>query len=48
MVMDLVRNRAYSMFDDSAAARGDESQDGAKKFDGRSENFVRATRGIHW
>jgi short-subunit dehydrogenase len=48
MVMDLVRNRAYSMFDDSAAARGDQSQDGAKRFDGRSENFVRATRGIHW
>jgi NAD(P)-dependent dehydrogenase (short-subunit alcohol dehydrogenase family) len=48
MVMDYVRNRAFSMFDDSAAARGGESPDDGSKLDGRSENFVRATRGIHW
>lgn len=48
MVMDYVRNRAFSMFDDSAAARGGESPDDGNKLDGRSENFVRATRGIHW
>ena len=47
MVMDYVRNRAYSLFDDSAAAQGDEpSQE--PKFDKRGETFVRATRGIHW
>lgn len=47
MVMDHVRNRAFTMFDDSAAARGGESGD-ATRFDKRSETFVRATRGIHW
>lgn len=48
MVMDQVRNRAFSMFDDSAAARGDESKEDTSKLDKRSEAFVRATRGIHW
>ncbi|MBV9516469.1 MAG: SDR family NAD(P)-dependent oxidoreductase [Mycobacteriaceae bacterium] len=47
-LMDLVRNRAFSLFDDSAAARGDESGDDKAQFDKRSEAFVRATRGIHW
>jgi hypothetical protein len=45
--MDLVRNRAFTMFGDSTAAKGDES-DSTAKFDRRSETFVRATRGIHW
>ncbi|OBA89431.1 oxidoreductase [Mycobacteriaceae bacterium 1482268.1] len=48
MVMDFVRNRAFNMFDDSAAARGSDSPDDGDKLDSRSENFVRATRGIHW
>ena len=48
MVMDYVRNRAFSMFDDSAAAQGKESAEDTAKFDKRSEAFVRATRGIHW
>ena len=47
-VMDLVRNRAFSMFEDSSSAKGDESDSGATDFDHRSETFVRATRGIHW
>jgi NAD(P)-dependent dehydrogenase (short-subunit alcohol dehydrogenase family) len=47
-VMDRLRNRAFSMFEDSSAAKGDESDGGAPKFDSRSETFVRATRGIHW
>lgn len=47
-VMDRVRNRAFSMFGDSSAAKGDESSSNAATFDGRSETFVRATRGIHW
>jgi NAD(P)-dependent dehydrogenase (short-subunit alcohol dehydrogenase family) len=47
-VMDRVRNRAFSMFDDSSAAKGDESDSGTPEFDSRSETFVRATRGIHW
>jgi NAD(P)-dependent dehydrogenase (short-subunit alcohol dehydrogenase family) len=47
-VMDLVRNRAFSMFEDSSAAKGDEADSGATNFDRRSEAFVRATRGIHW
>jgi hypothetical protein len=46
--MDRVRNRAFSMFDDSSAAKGDESDSGTPEFDSRSETFVRATRGIHW
>jgi hypothetical protein len=46
--MDRVRSRAFSMFDDSSAAKGDESDSGAPQFDSRSETFVRATRGIHW
>ncbi|MBV8929155.1 MAG: SDR family NAD(P)-dependent oxidoreductase [Mycobacteriaceae bacterium] len=48
MMMDYVRNRAFSMFDDSAAAQGDESKTDTTTFDRRSEAFVRATRGIHW
>ncbi len=52
LVMDQVRNRAFSMFDDSSAARGGKSDDDSKedtaKMDKRSEAFVRATRGIHW
>jgi short-subunit dehydrogenase len=47
-VMDRVRNRAFSMFDDSSAAKGDESDSRPPEFDPRSETFVRATRGIHW
>jgi short-subunit dehydrogenase len=47
-VMDRVRNRAFSMFDDSSAAKGDESDSPTPDFDKRSETFVRATRGIHW
>ena len=47
-VMDRVRNRAFSMFGDSSAAKGDESDSSAPQFDSRSETFVRATRGIHW
>ena len=47
-VMDRVRNRAFSMFVDSSAAKGDESDSGTPEFDSRSETFVRATRGIHW
>ena len=47
-VMDRVRNRAFTMFDDSSAAKGDESDSSTTEFDRRSETFVRATRGIHW
>jgi NAD(P)-dependent dehydrogenase (short-subunit alcohol dehydrogenase family) len=50
-VMDLVRNRAFGMFQDSDAAKGGESTTDTgdpKEFDKRSETFVRATRGIHW
>ena len=50
-VMDLVRNRAFGMFQDSDAAKGSESTTDtgdSKQFDKRSETFVRATRGIHW
>ena len=47
-VMDRVRNRAFGMFNDSAAAKGDESKTDTSQFDRRSETFVRATRGIHW
>ncbi len=47
-VMDRVRNRAFSMFADSSAAKGDQSDSSTTDFDNRSETFVRATRGIHW
>lgn len=47
-VMDRVRNRAFAMFGDSHAAKGDESSSDSPQFDKRSETFVRATRGIHW
>lgn len=47
-VMDLLRNRAFTMFGDSSAAKGDESDGNTTELDRRSENFVRATRGIHW
>jgi NAD(P)-dependent dehydrogenase (short-subunit alcohol dehydrogenase family) len=47
-VMDLVRNRAFTMFGDSSAAKGSESDSDTPDFDARSETFVRATRGIHW
>jgi hypothetical protein len=48
MVMDYVRNRGFTMFDDSDAAQGRESSGETPKFDKRSEAFVQATRGIHW
>jgi short-subunit dehydrogenase len=48
MVMDQVRNRAFSMFDDSAAAQGGESPSDTTPLDKRREAFVRASRGIHW
>jgi NAD(P)-dependent dehydrogenase (short-subunit alcohol dehydrogenase family) len=47
-VMDRVRNRAFVMFGDSDAAKGDEIETETTQFDRRSETFVRATRGIHW
>ncbi len=47
-VMDRVRNRAFTMFGDSDAAKGGESISETTQFDARSETFVRATRGIHW
>jgi NAD(P)-dependent dehydrogenase (short-subunit alcohol dehydrogenase family) len=47
-VMDRVRNRAFGMFNDSAAAKGSESASDKSEFDKRSETFVQATRGIHW
>ncbi|CAM4073714.1 Fatty acyl-CoA reductase [Mycobacterium basiliense] len=47
-VMDRVRNRAFSMFADSAAAKGGQSQTDTSDLDKRSETFVQATRGIHW
>ena len=50
-VMDRVRNRAFGMFNDSAAAKGGESSESFSEtldFDKRSETFVQATRGIHW
>lgn len=47
-VMDLVRNRAFGMFKDSAAAQGSETHTDTSVLDKRSETFVRATRGIHW
>ncbi|BBX73743.1 SDR family NAD(P)-dependent oxidoreductase [Mycobacterium shinjukuense] len=47
-VMDRVRNRAFTMFNDSAAAKGGESGAEAPELDKRSETFVQATRGIHW
>jgi NAD(P)-dependent dehydrogenase (short-subunit alcohol dehydrogenase family) len=47
-VMDLVRNRAFTMFQDSDAAKGSEPTSETPQFDKRSEAFVRATRGIHW
>jgi short-subunit dehydrogenase len=47
-VMDRVRNRAFTMFNDSAAAKGGESASDASDLDRRGETFVQATRGIHW
>src|ERR1700742_2732708 len=47
-VMDRLRNRAFVMFGDSDAAKGDETETDTTQFDKRSETFVRATRGIHW
>jgi hypothetical protein len=46
--MDRVRNRAFSMFGASTAAKGDQSDSNTDDFNNRSETFVRATRGIHW
>ncbi|MBV9088367.1 MAG: SDR family NAD(P)-dependent oxidoreductase [Mycobacteriaceae bacterium] len=48
MLMDFVRNRGFTLFDDSDAAQGEESSSEPVRFDKRSETFVRATRGIHW
>jgi short-subunit dehydrogenase len=45
MLMDLVRNRGYVMFDDSSAARDDDERGEANR---SSNAFIHATRGIHW
>jgi NAD(P)-dependent dehydrogenase (short-subunit alcohol dehydrogenase family) len=47
MLMDYVRNRGFTLFEDSDAAQGSEESK-EPKFDKRGETFVRATRGIHW
>ncbi|MEI7714505.1 MAG: SDR family NAD(P)-dependent oxidoreductase [Mycobacterium sp.] len=50
-VMDRVRNRAFTMFDDSSAAKGESSTGKTQsetELDSRSKTFVKATRGIHW
>ena len=47
-LMDHVRHRAFTLFDDSAAASGDESEEKPTRFDQPREVIVRATRGIHW
>jgi short-subunit dehydrogenase len=47
MLMDYVRNRGFTLFEDSDAAQGSEETH-EPKFDKRGETFVRATRGIHW
>ena len=47
-VMDRMRNRAFSMFQDSAAAKGAEPATDTSDLDKRSQTFVQATRGIHW
>jgi NAD(P)-dependent dehydrogenase (short-subunit alcohol dehydrogenase family) len=51
-LMDRVRRRAFILFDDSTAARGNEqnqeSDQRPTSFDGPRETFIRATRGIHW
>jgi len=48
ILMDRVRNQAFILFEDSAAAAGDESGKKPTRFDKPREVFVRATRGIHW
>jgi short-subunit dehydrogenase len=48
LVMDHVRNTAFSMFDESAAAQGRELTEDTPRFNKRIDAFVRATRGIHW
>ncbi|MFV0494120.1 SDR family NAD(P)-dependent oxidoreductase [Mycobacterium sp.] len=47
-VMDRVRNRAFGMFEDSAAAKGAKKAPPARELDTGSEVFLQATRGIHW
>ncbi len=47
-VMDRLRNRAFGMFSDSAAAKGGKTDTDTTELDKRSETFVQATRGIHW
>ncbi|QUR67351.1 SDR family NAD(P)-dependent oxidoreductase [Mycobacterium spongiae] len=47
-VMDRVRNRAFGMFGDSAAAQGGKTHTDTTELDKQSETFVQATRGIHW
>lgn len=47
-MMDYVRNHAFNMFDDSAAALGRETPAETSELDQRRETFVQATRGIHW
>ncbi|MBY0442480.1 MAG: SDR family NAD(P)-dependent oxidoreductase [Mycobacteriaceae bacterium] len=48
VMMDYVRNHAFTMFDDSAAAQGRETPAEISELDKRRETFVQATRGIHW
>ncbi len=45
---DYVRNRGFTLFEDSDAVQQTESTEGEASLDKRSDAFVRATRGIHW
>jgi NAD(P)-dependent dehydrogenase (short-subunit alcohol dehydrogenase family) len=47
-VMDRVRNQGYQLFDDSAAARGEEPARERQGLTGRAQAFANLTGGAHW
>jgi NAD(P)-dependent dehydrogenase (short-subunit alcohol dehydrogenase family) len=47
-IMDRVRNHGFQLFDDSAAARGDEDTETPVAVSRQARAFAEATRGVHW
>jgi short-subunit dehydrogenase len=47
-IMDRVRNQGFRLFEDSAAARGEQPEKGEAQVSPQARAFAEVTRGVHW
>ena len=47
-IMDQVRNQGFRLFEDSAAARGEQPEKGEAQVSPQARAFAEVTRGVHW